>query len=378
MAASVTLIYILRKYEGLSVADVDVFYRHWRWRHPTAESSGSMELRETLQGSEMRLLLAVWKGLMPTVEPVQTALQLYQCTCDHTHRAAQTGWGVDKRQKQRDKAGHVTGVDQYAMWRIELILTFCLELPWTCTRLPGPRPRTGAGGAWRGAGARGTGAAALFLRRFVVLVAGIQVVLWQITVFIILFIVILQEFFFLFQIIQLATSTCFVKFPATATALTSSLYLERSPSSSSSSSSSSSFAVSFFSPSLEEEVLFTFPRYFFFFLPNYDTMRKIISQPPRCRRLNLPSQLSEEGSTHFIIFTIRFFSFNVFHIFPFIKASTISWEAKIKWTKSIHRSKHNNNLQVQISPVRSSSLAYLGVLHMLHSDLLAQLTFPHL
>lgn len=30
------------------------------------------------------------------------------------------------------------------------------------------------------------------------------------------------------------------------------------------------------------------------------------------------------------------------------------------------------------SPVRSSSLAYFGVLHMLHSDLLAQFTFPHL
>lgn len=29
-------------------------------------------------------------------------------------------------------------------------------------------------------------------------------------------------------------------------------------------------------------------------------------------------------------------------------------------------------------PVLSSSLAYLGVLHMLHSDRLAQFTFPHL
>lgn len=29
-------------------------------------------------------------------------------------------------------------------------------------------------------------------------------------------------------------------------------------------------------------------------------------------------------------------------------------------------------------PVLSSSLAYFGVLHILHSDLLAQLTLPHL
>lgn len=225
---------------------------------------------------------------------------MFKCFCSnevkfklwsaHRHQAAQTGvtGGGDKRQKQRDKAGHVTDVDQYAMWRIELILTFCLELPWTCTLLPGPRPRTGAGGARRGAGARGTRAAALFLRRFVVLVAGIQVVLWQISVFIVLFVVILPEkfLFLLFLIQQLVTSTCkicFVKFPATATALTSSLYLERSPSSSSS-SSSSSFATSFFSPSLEEEVLLTFPRYFFFFLPNYDTKGKIICQLLRCKR----------------------------------------------------------------------------------------------
>lgn len=59
--------------------------------------------------------------------------------------------------------------------KIELILTFCPELPLTSALLPGPGPRTGAGRA-RG-GARGIGAAALFLGCFVsVLIAGVQVI----------------------------------------------------------------------------------------------------------------------------------------------------------------------------------------------------------
>lgn len=75
--------------------------------------------------------------------------------------------------------------------KIELILTFCLELPLTSALLPGPGPRTGAGRA-RG-GARGIGAAALFLGCFVsVLIAGVQVILWQVSIFV-LVIIVLKE-----------------------------------------------------------------------------------------------------------------------------------------------------------------------------------------
>lgn len=89
--------------------------------------------------------------------------------------------------------------------------------------------------------------------------------------------------------------------------------------------------------------------------------------------------------THFIIFTIGFLPFNVFYVLPFIETTTITWKASIrKKEKAINNSlsldapKKLENYWIVGLPVLSSSLAYFGVLHMLHSDLLAQLTFPHL
>lgn len=77
--------------------------------------------------------------------------------------------------------------------KIELILTFCPELPLTSALLPGPGPRTGAGRARGGAG--GTGVAALCLGCFVsVIVAGIQVILWQVSIFVLVVIVLEKEF----------------------------------------------------------------------------------------------------------------------------------------------------------------------------------------
>lgn len=60
---------------------------------------------------------------------------------------------------------------------------------WASRAGPGPRPRTGAGGARGRAGAGRAGAALLFLDGLLFLVAGVQVVLWQVTTFLIIIII---------------------------------------------------------------------------------------------------------------------------------------------------------------------------------------------